>query len=75
MMTAIQYLRSLHEVCVFQTQERGVGPASNSELGRWLKSKALHINGQALGPTEKIPYPIKSVVLFPNSRKRRATLL
>jgi hypothetical protein len=74
-MTAIQYLRSLHEVCVFQTQERGVGPATNSELGRWLKSKALQINGVALGPTDRISFPIQSVVLFPNSRKKRTTLL
>lgn len=74
-MNAIQYLRSLHEVCVFQTQGRGVGPASNSELGRWLKDKALHINGLSIAPTDKMPYPIKSVVLFPNSRKRRTTLL
>jgi hypothetical protein len=74
-MTGIQYIRSLHEVCVFQTTERGVGPATNSELTRLLKSKALHINGQAIAPTDKIPHPIKSVVLFPNSRKKRTTLL
>jgi hypothetical protein len=74
-MTALQYLRSLNEVCVFQTRERGVGPASNSELARWLKDKAMHINGVALAPADKIPYPVKSVVLFPNSRKKRTTLL
>lgn len=75
MMTGIQFLRSLHEVCCFQSQERGPGLASGSELVRWLKSKALHINGQAIAPTEKIPHPVKSVVLFPNSRKKRTTLL
>lgn len=74
-MLAIHYMRSLHEVCVFQTQEKGVGPATSSELTRWLKSKALHINGKAIAPTDKIPYPIKSVVLFPNSRKKLTTLL
>lgn len=74
MITGIKYLRSLHEVCMFQSQERP-GVATNSELGRWLKSKALIINGKSIAPTEAIPLPIHSVVLFPNSRKKRTTLL
>lgn len=74
-MTGIQYLRSLHEVCRFQSTERGAGVASGSELNRWLKSHVLHVNGKAIGPTEKINFPITSVVLFPSSSKRRCTLL
>lgn len=74
-MTGIQYLRSLHEVCQFQSQERRIGVATGSELARWLKSKALHINGKAIAPTEAIVFPIKSVVLFPASAKRRCTIL
>jgi hypothetical protein len=74
-MTGIQYLRSLHEVCQFQSQERRIGAATNSELGRWLKSKALHINGHPIAPTEQIEFPIVSVVLFPASTKRRCTIL
>lgn len=75
MITGIQYLRSLHEVCCFQSQERGTGLASGSELARWLKSKSLHVNGIPVGPADKITFPVKSVVLFPNSRKKRCTLL
>lgn len=75
MMTGIEYLRSLHEVCYFQTREKGTGLASNSELGRWLKDKALRINGQPVGPMEQIPAPITSVVLFPKSNQRRTTIL
>jgi hypothetical protein len=74
-MTGIQYLRSLHEVCCFQTTERGTGPATNSELGRWLKSRALHINGKPIAPTEEIQFPIVSVVIFPSAKRRRCTLL
>jgi hypothetical protein len=74
-MTGIQYLRTLHEVCAFQSQERGPGVASGSELGRWLKSKSLHINGKPIGPQDPIPFPITNVVLFPNSKRRRCTLL
>lgn len=75
MMTCMQYLRSLHEVCCFQSQEKGPGPASGSELGRFLKSKSLLINGKAVGPQDPIPLPITSVVLFPNSKRKRVTLL
>jgi len=74
MMTAIQYLRSLHEVCHFQTNGRGTGPASNSELGRWLNEKAVRINGKPIAAMDPVPYPIVSVVLFPKA-DRRCTLL
>ena len=69
MITGIKYLRSLHEVCKFTSQERGPSPASGSELARWLKSKSLHINGQAVGPDDPVPLPITSVVLFPSSKR------
>lgn len=75
MMTGIQYLRSMHEVCCFQTTEPGACPATTSELGRWLKSNALHINGKPIGPAQKIEFPIRSIVLFPSSSKRQCTLL
>jgi len=75
MISAIQFLRSLHEVCRFSSQERGPGPASGSELGRWLKSGSLHVNGRALKPEDELPLPVQSVVLFPSSKKRRCTLL
>lgn len=74
MITAIQWLRALHEVCHFQTNGRGTGTASNSELGRWLNDKAVRINGKPIAAMDPIPYPIVSVVLFPKS-ERRTTLL
>jgi hypothetical protein len=75
MMTGIQYLKSLHEICAFQSHHHGTGKASNSELTRWLRDKSLRINGKPIGPTEPIPFPITSVVLFPKSREKRCTLL
>jgi hypothetical protein len=75
MITAIQYLRSLNEVCQFHTNGQGYKKASNSELGRWLKDKSVRINGLALGPMDPIPLPITSVVLFPKSPQRKCTIL
>lgn len=75
MITCIQYLRSLHDVCKFSSQERGPGPASGSELQRWLRSGSLMINGAAVQPGDPLPFPVRSVVLFPKSKKRRCTIL
>jgi hypothetical protein len=74
-MTGTQYLLSLHEVCCFQSTERHVGPAGSKELRRWLSSKALHINGKPIAAKEQVPFPIQSVVLFPNSKRKRCTIL
>jgi hypothetical protein len=74
-MTGIQYLLSLHEVCCFQSQDRQCGKATNGELRRFMASKALHVNGRAIGPQDQIEFPITSVVLFPSSKNKRTTLL
>lgn len=72
--TGLSYLLSLHEVCVFQTREGArVGPASNSEMRRWLKNSVLRINGKVIGWDEVIDYPIHSVTLF--SKANKVTLL
>lgn len=68
-MTAWQFLRSLHEVCHFQTREgKKVGTATNSELKRWIQNKALIVNGETVTPEEKMDFPIISVILFPKNR-------
>lgn len=72
--TGLSYMLSLHEVCVFQTREGArVGPASNSEMRRWLKNGVLRINGKTIAWDEVIDYPIQSVTLF--SKKNKVTLL
>lgn len=59
----------------FFSRERPGTRASNSELKRWLKNKALHINGVAAVWDEEVPRDIRSVILFPKSKKARNTLV
>jgi hypothetical protein len=47
---------------------------SNSELLRWLRNSAIHINEKAVKPEEIIDVPIKSLIFFPNA-KRKTTLI
>jgi len=66
--TAWEFLRSLHEVCRFQSREgKKVGLASTSELKRWLQNKAIRINGEMVEWNELMDFPIFSVILFPNN--------
>lgn len=72
--TGLSYMLNLHEVCCFQTREGALtGPASNSEIRRWLKNAVLKINGKNIAWDEVINYPIHSVTLF--SKKNKVTLL
>lgn len=67
-MTAFEFLKSLHSVCHFQSREGAkVGPAGNNELKRWIKNKALIINGKAVEVHEELDFHMNSVVLFPNN--------
>jgi hypothetical protein len=74
-MNALDLILDLHEVCQFRSQERGPGPASNSELRRILDQNGFHINGKPHKCKDTIVFPIQSLVLFPASNKRRTTLL
>lgn len=77
-MTALEWLIQLHEVCQFQTKEgKKVGPASNSELRRWLKNGVVKINNVKIAPETLIPEPeeFKSIVFFGNNASARITLL
>ena len=76
-MNCFQYILSYHSVAPFQTIE-GVkhGPASNSELKRWFKQKCIEINGQTdWNFDEELPPIVYSLVLFPNNKKKKCTLL
>lgn len=66
--TAWALLRSLNEVCHFQSREgRKVGKVTNSELKRWLQNKAVLINGEPVNWDEILDFPIFSMVLFPKN--------
>lgn len=76
-MTALQYLISIHSLgsCGFWSMENPKSPASNSELRRWIKNSAFHINGHAVSVDEVIDFPLHRVVLFPKNEKKRITLM
>lgn len=68
-MTAFEFLKSLHEVCHFQTREgKKYGPPSKSEMRRWITQGALEVNGEKVSIDEVLDFPINSVVLFPKHR-------
>lgn len=66
-MSAYEFLLSLHEdFCHFQTREgKKYGAASRSELRRRCDNGAVVINGKKMKSTERIEFPITSMVLFP----------
>lgn len=69
----IQLSRAHHS---FYSTERAHTPVSNSELKRWILKGSLEINGYAdTDPKEIIDYPVLSIVIHPNSKKRRTTIL
>lgn len=54
--------------------ERPCTVASGSEVRRWLKNKAVLINGQTPGPEDEVSFPINQLIFFPKS-KRKTTVL
>ena len=79
-MQALQYVLDMSAACGgFFSMERPCTKATNSEIRRWMKSgvkSAVVINGQDIrDPYTQIELPVQSFVLFPNSPKRRITLL
>jgi len=54
--------------------EKECEPASNSEVRRWLRNKAVLINGARPGPEDEIQFPITQLVFFPKA-KRKTTVI
>lgn len=74
--SCFQYLLRLHEVCQFQSVEGArVGTASNSELRRWFKDKAVRINYELVQANDELPTYIADLVLFPKNNRKRTTLV
>ena len=71
-MTAWEILKEFERVCCgFWSIERTKPPtpASNSEMKRWFKNKAIIINGRAVDMNEEIE-ELHSFVMFPNGRRK-----
>lgn len=49
--------------------------ASSSEKKRWLENGAVIINGKRCKPDDIVEFPISELVFFPNSEKRRCTMI
>lgn len=73
MMIAIEFLKQYHYLPVSATKVPFCHP-SNSELRRWLKDKAVLINGVYPNAGDEIAYPIKELIFFPKG-KRRTTII
>jgi len=70
MKTAWGYLRDL-KVLGWAPQSREgacLGPASNSELKRWLTRRAVLVNGSPLGADDPVGR-VESLVFFPSGRR------
>lgn len=64
------WLRRLHDVCQFQSREgKKYDLASSSELKRWFQQKCVIINGQPYAWDQILDSEVKSLVLFPKSKK------
>jgi hypothetical protein len=67
-MTALEYLQTFP----YLTSKEGdkLGRPSNSELKRWLMKGSVIINGTKPKPWDTITFPIKELILCPNSPNR-----
>ncbi len=70
-MTHLEWLLALHKACSFISREKpDTGKASTSELRRWFKNKAIHIDGKAVDDMNSdVKFPINSCVLFPRGKR------
>ena len=69
--TALKFLQRISNFCGgFHSRERSPAKASRSELERWLRQKAVIINGVTPGPTDEVHFPVKELVLFPSGKNK-----
>lgn len=75
-MTALEWLISLRPALPASI-ERSAGDfklgelnPSNSEVRRWLKNKAVLVNGEVLEAGEEMDFPVFSLVFFPKGNRR-----
>lgn len=50
-------------------------PGSNSFLRRLIQDGGIRFNGKIMKPTDKLDFPIFSIVVFPKSEQRYTTML
>lgn len=50
------------------------GKASRSEMKRWCEKGCVDINGVKVKTTDRVQFPIKRLVFFPDNSRQRVTL-
>ena len=48
---------------------------SNGELRRWITNGAVRVNNATLKLDDEVQWPITDLVLFPNNKRSRVTLV
>ncbi len=72
-MRALAFLLSLRPALPMSL-ERPCTQASNREIKQWMRDGAVLMDGTPLREDEFVTGEVESLVFFPNSKKRRATL-
>ena len=70
--TILELLLAMMERHLLPGSKEGrlLGHPSVSELKRWCRSGAVHVNGLALSHRDKAPNPLESLVFFPRGHNR-----
>ena len=68
--TAFEYLKSISLPVSTEGGNYLRGRPSNGEIKRWLSKGSVIINGRRPGPEDKINFPIKQLIFFPNGKRR-----
>jgi hypothetical protein len=75
-MTAIDYLLRISKACGgFFSIEKSCAKATNSEIRRWFKNKAVIISGRTPSWDEEVIFPVGELILFPQSKTRRTSIV
>ena len=73
-MNILTYLNNLRPAIPYSS-EKPCSLMSQSELRRHINSGVVLINHERVTWDEELDYPVMSLVFFPNSKKRRTTLV
>ena len=73
-MKALEFLISLRPA-IPMSAEKPCIEMSNGELKRQMKQGAILINGERVWDYSEIVFPVESLVFFPNSARRRTTII
>lgn len=74
MTTAYEYLIHMNEVSWLPPSIEGHKELSNGEIKRWLKNRAVLINGTKPDWDEEISIPVNELVFFPKGNRRTSYL-